>query len=245
MAKLYNELASWWPLMSAPGEYALEARSYAEVIRSLHPGQPQTLLELGSGGGNNASHMKQDFALTLVEPSQGMLAHSRALNPECEHVQGDMRTVRLGREFDVVFVHDAVTYMTTVQDLQRAMATAFVHCATGGVTLFCPDAVRETFVAETEHGGHDGGAGDPRSMRWVAWTFDPDPDDDTYTVDYAYLLHEGDGSVRVEADRHIEGLFSMETWLRLLREAGFAPSVVPFEHPEVESGRYVMFAGRK
>ena len=244
-ARLYADLAAWWPLMSAPEEYALEAQSYVQVLREFHQGQPRTLLELGSGGGNNASHMKQDFALTLVEPSAGMLAHSRALNPDCEHVQGDMRTVRLGREFDLVFVHDAVTYMTTVQDLQRAMETAFVHCATGGVALFCPDAVRETFVAETEHGGHDGKAGDPRSMRWVAWTFDPDPGDDTYTVDYAYLLRDGDGSVRVEADRHIEGLFSRETWLRLLRETGFEPTVVPFEHPDVESGRYEMFACRK
>ena len=31
---------------------------------------------------------------------------SRSINPECEHVQGDMRTLRLGREFDAVFVHD-------------------------------------------------------------------------------------------------------------------------------------------
>ena len=189
--------------------------------------------------------MKKDFALTLVEPSEGMLAHSRALNPECEHVQGDMRTVRLGRQFDVVFVHDAVTYMITLQDLQRAIETAIVHCATGGVALFCPDAVCETFVADTEHGGHDGKDGDPRSMRWLAWTFDPDPGDDTYTVDYAFVLHEADGSVRVEADRHIEGLFAREDWLHLLRGAGFDPAVVPFEHPEVAAGRYEMFACRK
>jgi hypothetical protein len=46
--------------------------------------------------------------MTLVEPSVGMLAVSRALNPDLEHVQGDMRTVRLGRHFDAVFVHDAI-----------------------------------------------------------------------------------------------------------------------------------------
>jgi len=210
MAKLYTELAAWWPLMSAPEEYALEAQSYVQVIRAIHRGQPRTLLELGSGGGNNASHMKKDFALTLVEPSEGMLAH-----------------------------------MITLQDLQRAIETAFVHCATGGVALFCPDAVCETCVADTEHGGHDGKDGDPRSMRWLAWTFDPDPGDDTYTVDYAFVLHEADGSVRVEADRHIKGLFAREDWLHLLRGAGFDPAVVPFEHPEVAAGRYEMFACRK
>ena len=50
----------------------------------------RTLLELGSGGGNNASHMKAHFAPTLVDASAGMLDVSRALNPECEHVEGDI-----------------------------------------------------------------------------------------------------------------------------------------------------------
>jgi hypothetical protein len=47
------------------------------------------------------------------------------------------------------------------------------------------------------------------------------------TVDYAYLLREADGSVHVEHDRHLHGLFSRDTWLRLLCEAGFVePRVV-------------------
>ena len=57
----------------------------------------RTVLELGSGGGNNASFFKRRFEMVLVEPSAGMRNVSRALNPECEHIDGDMRTVRLGR----------------------------------------------------------------------------------------------------------------------------------------------------
>ncbi|MHC4615594.1 MAG: class I SAM-dependent methyltransferase, partial [Planctomycetota bacterium] len=57
------------------------------------------VLELGSGGGNNASHLKKWFDMTLVDLSPHMLEVSRALNPECSHQQGDMRTVRLGTLF--------------------------------------------------------------------------------------------------------------------------------------------------
>jgi SAM-dependent methyltransferase len=239
---LYNDLAAWWPLMSAPEDYAEEAAFYQQTLLTSSQRPAQTMLELGSGGGNNASHLKARFTMTLVEPSAGMLAVSRALNPDCEHVQGDMRTVRLGRQFDCVFVHDAVCYMTTEADLRAAMETAFLHCAPGGAALFCPDHVRENFQPGTDHGGHDAG---PRGLRYLEWTWDPDPDDTTYRVDYAYILRDRDGSTRAEHDGHVEGLFSRGDWLRLLSEAGFAPRAVPFDHSELEPGSYELFVGRK
>ena len=98
MPKLYEELADWWPLMSAPAEYEEEAAFYAAALSGACLRPPRQVLELGSGGGNNASHLKARFDMVLVEPSPGMLAVSRRLNPDCEHVQGDMRSVRLGRE---------------------------------------------------------------------------------------------------------------------------------------------------
>ncbi len=67
-----------------------------------------------------------------------MLEVSRRLNPECEHRQGDMRTLRLGRTFGAVLVHDAVDYMTSEADLRRAIDTAFVHCRPGAVAVFIP-----------------------------------------------------------------------------------------------------------
>jgi SAM-dependent methyltransferase len=240
--KLYNDLASWWPLMSSPADYAEEAAFYERTLVEASERPPRTVLELGSGGGNNASYLKARFEMVLVDLSPGMLEVSRRLNPGCEHAQGDMRTVRLGREFDAVFVHDAVCYMTTEADLRRAMETAFVHCRPGGVALFAPDHLRENFAPSTEEGGHDG---DGRAMRYLMWTWDPDPADATYTVDFAYLLREADGSVRVEHDRHVEGLFSRGDWLRLLREVGFEPRVVPFDHSELEPGAYELFVARR
>ena len=239
---MYDELAGWWPLLSAPAVYAEEAGIYRRLLASAGDRPPVTVLELGSGGGNNASHLKTHFQLTLVDLSDGMLEVSRELNPECEHVQGDMRTVRLGRVFDAVFVHDAVNYMTTEQNLRMAMETAFVHCRPGGAALFAPDHLRENFRTGTDHGGHDGGG---RGVRYLEWTWDPDPLDTTYLVDYAYLLRNADGSVEVEHDRHVEGLFPRATWLRLLDQVGFRARPVPIEHSELEPGSYEVFVGAR
>jgi SAM-dependent methyltransferase len=242
MPKMYDELAAWWPLLSPPEEYQEEAAFYARTLAAACPDPPWTVLELGSGGGNNASHLKASFSMVLVEPAPGMRALSAALNPECEYVAGDMRTVRLEREFDAVFVHDAICYMTTESDLRLAIETAFVHCKAGGAALFAPDHVRENFSPATDCGGSDG---PDRGLRYLEWMWDPDPADSTYVVDYAYLLRLPDGAMRVEHDRHVEGLFSREEWLRFLSEAGFDARVVPLEHSDLEPGSHELFVARK
>lgn len=239
--RLYRELAAWWPLLSPPEEYLETATFYRELLEAACETKPQTLLELGSGGGNHASHLKHELALTLVDLSEDMLAVSRALNPECEHAQGDMRSVRLGRAFDCVLIHDAIDYMASEADLRAAFDTAFVHCKPGGALLVAPDHVRESFQPGTDHGGSD--APDGRGLRYLEWTWDPDSTDSVALTEYAYLLRERDGSVSVEHDRHVFGLFPRATWLRLLTEAGFTPSVV--EYPSEESTGHEVFVGRR
>src|SRR5215212_3956598 len=151
--RLYYEIADWWAVISPPSEYAEEAALYVEMIHAWARRPVREVLELGSGGGNNAYHMKHSFAMTLVEPADGMRELSRKLNPGCIHLKGDMRSVRLGRTFDAVFVHDAVMYMTTEDDLRAALETVATHLAPGGVALVAPDATTETFSETTEHGG--------------------------------------------------------------------------------------------
>jgi SAM-dependent methyltransferase len=226
--KLYRELAGWWPIFSAPADYKEEAEFFNELIRENCQKPPLTLLELGSGGGNNASFLKSDFQMTLVDLSPEMLTVSRKLNPECEHLEGDMRSARLNRQFDAVFIHDAVMYITAENDLGKVMETAFIHCRPGGAALFSPDWVRETFKPGTDHGGFDG---DSRSLRYLEWTFDPDPHDTLYTVEFAILLRDETGHMHIEHDRHILGLFNREVWMRLLLETGFQPQIVkdPYE----------------
>ncbi len=93
--------------------------------------------------------------LTLVDLSGEMLDISRRLNPTCEHFLGDMRTVRLDRQFDAVLIYDAVDYMTTEADLALALETAFIHVRPGGVAIFVPDHIKETFIPGSDHDGSD------------------------------------------------------------------------------------------
>lgn len=220
-------------------DYAEEAEYAARLLRSAH--RPvREVLELGSGGGHNAAHLKRHFSLTLVDLSGSMLEQSRRLNPECEHLPGDMRSLRLGRTFDAVFIHDAIGYMTSLPDLRAALETAYLHCRPGGIAVVMPDDIRETFQPGTDHGGSDGPDGS--GARLFEWTWDPGGGE-TVEIVYAFLLRRPDGTVEVAHEIHRNGLFSRRQWLGVLADVGFRPEVVTEETSEEREPRQI-FLGR-
>jgi SAM-dependent methyltransferase len=234
--KLYTELSGWWQLVSPTEDYADEAAFFASLFLAENVG---TVLELGCGGGNVAWFLKKDFALTLTDLSSAMLAESEKQNPELEHIEGDMRTLRLGRTFDGVLIHDAVMYMTSEQDLRAALLTAYEHCEPGGVAVIVPDFVAETFRPTTSHEGRDEG---DRGVRYLEWTWDADPDDTKVNYEFILALKDGD-ELRAVVDRQIVGLFPRATWLRLMEDAGFEAEVV--EDPSTEGERTEIFVGHR
>jgi len=238
LPRLYTDLASWWPLLSPPEHYEGEAEAAIALLRDALGKTPATLLELGSGGGHCACYLKRHATMTLVDLSPGMLAVSRKLNPGVEHVEGDMRTVRLGRTFDAVFIHDAIMYMTTEDDLTAALTTAQVHLKSGGALLVQPDYVSETYVPNVEDGGEDGEDG--RALRYLIWTHQPVPGATAFYEDFAMMLRRADGSVECVHDRHRFGLFSRAQWHEAFRRASFAGVT---EH--ADPWRQVVFIARR
>ena len=94
MSKLYSDLASWWPLLSPPEEYTEEAVFYGGQLSQACAGELATILELGAGGGNNASHLKRRFDMTLVDLSPAMVERV-ANDPSMLQLGGDKRDMTL------------------------------------------------------------------------------------------------------------------------------------------------------
>ena len=234
--KLYTELAGWWQLVSPTKDYVDEAAFFRELFRAENA---RTILELGSGGGNIAWFLKRDFTLTLTDISGAMLAESREQNPELDHIEGDMRALRLSRTFDGVLIHDAIMYMTSEEDLRAALVTAYEHCKPGGVVVIAPDWVAETFQPRTTHEGEDAGE---RGVRYMEWIWDADPNDTKVNYEFILALKEGD-ELRTVVDRQVVGVFPHATWLRLLEDVGFEAKII--EDPSTAGERSEVFLGHK
>lgn len=215
--RLYADLAWAWPIISPPEEYAGEAEEFRVPIARYAP-EARTVLHLGCGGGHLDSHLKRHFAITGVDRSPAMLALARRLNPGVAYVEGDLRTVRLGRTFDAVMAADSMDYMLSEDDLRAAFRTAFEHLRPGGVYVtyaeFTPERFRQHRTKATTHARGD------VAITFVEHAYDPDPTDTTFEIDFTYVIRRG-GGVAVERDRHLQGLLPLDAWRRLLREAGF------------------------
>ena len=239
--RMYHELADWFHLLTEPEDYKEPAVFYSRVLEKTSLIPVKNVLEMGSGGGNNASHMKARFNMTLTDISEDMLAISHNLNPECEHIQGNMRNLRLGRWFDAVFIHDAISYLATETQLKETFHTAFIHCNPGGSVLFCPDYITETFIKSTETSGHDDGE---RGLRYLDWTW-AEKNGMGFVSHFVIIIQDGE-KVVYYTDEHHGGVFPRQTWLELMNKAGFRNvKAVPYPPKLRERAKAPVFTGVK
>lgn len=219
--RLYDDLAWLWPIWGSPEEYADYCKHVTRVIRQHAEIPVSSLLNIGCGGGKNAFNLKRSYHVTGLDLSPRMLELARQLNPECEFLHGDMRTFDLGRAFDAVLLDDAISYMATRADLRSAFAAAWRHLHPGGVMVVNPDDTKETF-RQNRTMASPAGPGRPTHVDvvFVENSFDPDTADDHYEETMVYLVREH-GKLRVEVDRHVLGLFAIDTWRVALTEVGF------------------------
>ena len=228
--RLYSDLSWLWPIISPPEDYIPEVAQFVRLIQQYSRRPVQTLLDLGCGGGHNDHWFKMYYQVTGVDLSESMLSLARQLNPEATYLAGDMRSVRLGQTFDAVVVADSITYMLSEDDLRLAFTTAYEHLAPGGVFVTYAEENRENFEQNSVHTS-------TQSLENIEVTlienyYDPDPQDTTIEVTFIYLIRQA-GELQIETDRHTLGLFSLDTWDRLLRETGFEVDRVNYEGEDI------------
>ena len=219
--RLYSDMAWAWPVISQGEDYVQEAEAFALHLRQRARIPVSTLLHLGCGGGHLDLTLKKYFNVTGVDVSQPMLELAGQLNPEVIYSLGDMRTVRLEKTFDAVVIADSISYMLNEVDLRSAFQAAFVHLKPGGVFCTYAGVTRQSCRQNaTRVSIHSGGSVE---ITFIENRYDPNPEDSTYESTFVYLIRRehSQGQLEIETDRHLGGLFDLETWSRCLAETGF------------------------
>lgn len=234
--RLYGDLSWTWPIISPVRDYVEEAEFFARTILGRSRRETRRLLDLGCGGGHLDHTLKQHFAVTAVDVSEAMLDLARRLNQEIEYHQGDMRTVRLGRRFDAVIIHDSINYMRTRDDLRAAFLTAYEHLEPQGLLLTFVEETPDRFVQhKVQSSTHAKG---DIEITFIEHFYDPDTADTTYESSFLYLIRRR-GTLEIEVDRHLCGIFDLQTWRDLLSGVGFGIEEAEWKHSEFPGGEYL------
>jgi SAM-dependent methyltransferase len=137
---VFGNYSRYYDLLYRDKDYRGEAAYIHSLIEKQRPGA-RTLLDLGCGTGRHASLLAEHgYDVTGVDRSPAMLTEARARQVSggrMEFVEGDVRSVRLNRQFDVVIsLFHVMSYQTTNADLAAAFATLTAHLAPGGLFIF-------------------------------------------------------------------------------------------------------------
>jgi len=130
-AELYDLFYDW-------KDYAQEAERVRDLVRAHNPAA-LSLLDVACGTGRHLEALSQWFRVEGVDLDEGLLtAAARRLPGVPLHV-GDMRRLRLGRQFDAVTcLFSSIGYVRTLYGLRQAIRSMARHVAPGGVLIVEP-----------------------------------------------------------------------------------------------------------
>jgi len=137
---VFNEYARYYDLLYRDKDYAGETKYVHNLIQSQSPGA-RTVLNLGCGSGRHDRCLADlGYIVTGVDLSEEMLVVARQAAEKSavlDYVQGDVRSVRLGKTFDVVIsLFHVMSYQISNDDLMGAYKTAHAHLRPGGTFIF-------------------------------------------------------------------------------------------------------------
>lgn len=211
----YNDLAWTEDLLGDPAEYENEVKEYINLIKGVTDEPLNTMLHLGCGAGGLDTHFKNHFKVTGVELSLGMLNKARITNPEIEYHEGDMRTIHLNQQFDIVTIPDSIDYMVSLKDLREAIHTCIKHLKPSGVLLIVTKT-KETF--QNNNFSYEGAKDDVQVTLLENNYINPFRPN-TYEATFVYLIRQR-GELSIQTENQILGLFPLSTWEKLFDEFG-------------------------
>lgn len=136
---MFDRTIRYYDQIYAFKDYAAEARAVSEAVARHGPSPARTLLDLACGTGAHLAHLRATFAVEGADLMPAMIAAARARLPDVPLHVGDLRSLDLGRRFDVVTcLFSSIGYCLEEDDLRAAWRTIARHLAPGGLAIVEP-----------------------------------------------------------------------------------------------------------
>jgi SAM-dependent methyltransferase len=137
MVQVYTRSARIYDMIYAAAgwDYAGDAAAIDALVRGrCH--DARTLLDVACGTGRHLSFLRDHYDVEGVDIDLAMVEQARRALPRVPVWVGDMRTLELGREFDVVTcLFGAIGHLLEDSELQDSITRMANHLVAGGVLV--------------------------------------------------------------------------------------------------------------
>lgn len=116
-------------------DYAAESAELHALIQARRPGA-RSLLDVACGTGGHLVHLSEWYDVEGLDLDPGMLGQARRRLPTVSLHEADMASFSLDRRFDAVTcLFSSIGYLSSRDELERAVATFSRHLKPGGVVV--------------------------------------------------------------------------------------------------------------
>jgi len=218
MAKqlLHNKLAKYYDRVYSFRDYLDEAvRLQNLIIKYLESGG-NSLLDVACGTGLHLKHLKDDFSCTGVDISKSMLRIARKNAKGVTFKEADMKTLRLGKQFDVIIcLLSSIGYVKTTARLEKTIRNFSKHLKKGGLALIEPSHAKSAYVSgEPRITTYDGKDAKIARINYTNFR------QATAVLTMHILIAERGKDAKYFMDKHELGLFGINNTLRVMKAAG-------------------------
>ena len=210
---LHNQLAKYYDRVYSYKDYLDEAvRVQNLIIKYLESGG-NSLLDVACGTGFHLKHLKDDFVCTGVDISKSMLKIARKNTKGVTFKEADMKSLRLGKEFDVIVcLLSSIGYVKTAASLEKTIRNFSKHLKKGGLALIEPSHANSTYVkGEPRLTTYDGKDAKIARINYTNFR------QATAVLNMHILIAERGKDAKYFVDKHELGLFGINSTLRIMK----------------------------
>jgi len=149
---MFTETARYYDRIYSFKDYAGEVEKILSIVEAELHTDGHRLLDVACGTGLHLEQLRAHFEAEGLDLSPELLGIARERNQGLRFHQGDMRTFALDARYEVITcLFSSIGYMTTRDDLCRAIARMADHLVPGGLLLVEPWLTPEIWEPNTVH----------------------------------------------------------------------------------------------
>jgi SAM-dependent methyltransferase len=205
---------------AAGKDYAADAESIDALVREHNP-TAQALLDVACGTGRHLTYLQRHYQVEGVDVDAAMVEQARRTMPRVTFGVADMRTLALGRRFDVVIcLFSAIGHILDDTEFKETITRMAQHLRPRGI-LIIDGWVRPEDWASRPPAVISAEEGELRVIR-MGWTR---REGDLTFLEMHHLVGDADG-VEYFREDHVLRLRPDAATIALMEEAGLRTGVV-------------------